>query len=245
MSLNLEKFFPVVPLVGTLVAISFDVGYFYGVGINYFTFFSLTEHVLFSFEALPYALLMLPFCLFAFALADRPLKSADKEVTRIEGLTLEEIGKRLEMLRAELATLKRSRLIRRALLLAATILYVAYLWHQEYYRLAIWITVFDAMLTLRWINKTGWYAEDITALLVSCVVGTLLLGEHFGTSFVTKAATQDTLFLKSGDQVEANIIRAGERGVLLSLPSKTTVNFLPWEDIKSVSQQRSPSVFSR
>jgi inner membrane protein involved in colicin E2 resistance len=34
----------------------FDVGYFFGVGIDYFTLFSLSEHIGFALEALPVAL---------------------------------------------------------------------------------------------------------------------------------------------------------------------------------------------
>jgi hypothetical protein len=46
--ISYEKFFPVVPLVGASIAMCFDVGYFYGVGIDYFTLFLLTEHIGFA-----------------------------------------------------------------------------------------------------------------------------------------------------------------------------------------------------
>jgi hypothetical protein len=43
------------PLTGAIVAVAFDVGYFSGVDINYFTVFSLSEHIGFALEALPIA----------------------------------------------------------------------------------------------------------------------------------------------------------------------------------------------
>ena len=46
--ISYEKFFPVVPLVGASIAMCFDVGYFYGVGIDYFTLFLPTEHIGFA-----------------------------------------------------------------------------------------------------------------------------------------------------------------------------------------------------
>ena len=42
-----------IPFLLTAGALTFDVGYFSGVDINFFTLFSLSEHVLFALEALP------------------------------------------------------------------------------------------------------------------------------------------------------------------------------------------------
>jgi hypothetical protein len=45
-----------IPLLASIAGITFDVGYFYGVGISYFTVFALSEHLVFALEALPLAL---------------------------------------------------------------------------------------------------------------------------------------------------------------------------------------------
>lgn len=45
-----------IPLIGTVIAISYDVGYFYGIDIKFFTLFSVTEHIAFALEATPIAL---------------------------------------------------------------------------------------------------------------------------------------------------------------------------------------------
>ena len=47
-----------VPLVGTALAVCFDVGFFWGLDISYFTFFSIVEHALFALQAIPVALLI-------------------------------------------------------------------------------------------------------------------------------------------------------------------------------------------
>lgn len=44
-----------IPLIGTALAISFDVGYFFGLDINLFTLFSISEHIVFALEASPFA----------------------------------------------------------------------------------------------------------------------------------------------------------------------------------------------
>jgi hypothetical protein len=67
-----EKFVPVAPILGTMIAVCFDVGYFYGVGIDYFTLFSLTEHIGFALEALPYALGISIVAIFTDAVTEAP-----------------------------------------------------------------------------------------------------------------------------------------------------------------------------
>lgn len=45
-----------IPLIGTAIAMSYDVGYFWGIDINLFTLFSVTEHIVFALQAAPFAL---------------------------------------------------------------------------------------------------------------------------------------------------------------------------------------------
>src|SRR5260370_36792114 len=52
---ELLSYVPFVYGLGAILALSFDVGYFSAVNINWFTFFSLSEHLLFALEALPAA----------------------------------------------------------------------------------------------------------------------------------------------------------------------------------------------
>ena len=52
----IKDFFVLSPIIGTALALIYDVGYFYGVGISYFTLFSLSEHIVFALPALPVAL---------------------------------------------------------------------------------------------------------------------------------------------------------------------------------------------
>jgi hypothetical protein len=51
------KLIPQLPILGGLVAISYDVGYFWGADITYYSLFSLTEHLVFATQALPLAVI--------------------------------------------------------------------------------------------------------------------------------------------------------------------------------------------
>src|SRR5882672_4759524 len=53
----------VIPVLGTLCAITFDVGYFSGIGINYYSVFSPAEHIGFALQVAPMAFLTTLFSL--------------------------------------------------------------------------------------------------------------------------------------------------------------------------------------
>jgi hypothetical protein len=53
-----KEFLVLIPLLGSALAIIYDVGFFVGLNIGYFTFFSLNEHIVFALEVLPFALLL-------------------------------------------------------------------------------------------------------------------------------------------------------------------------------------------
>ena len=46
----------IIPVFASSIAGCYDVGYFYGLDISYFTFFSFTEHLVFALQAVPFAL---------------------------------------------------------------------------------------------------------------------------------------------------------------------------------------------
>jgi|SRR5579872_5953217 len=42
------------PLAATSLAVTYDVGFFAGIGIDFFSFFTLGEHVVFALQAIPF-----------------------------------------------------------------------------------------------------------------------------------------------------------------------------------------------
>lgn len=50
-----DRMFALIPLLGGLFAITYDVGYFWGVDPAFFSFFSLSEHIVFAAQAIPFA----------------------------------------------------------------------------------------------------------------------------------------------------------------------------------------------
>ena len=50
-----KEFLLLVPLAASAIAITYDAGYFAGIGGFYFTFFSINEHIAFALQVLPFA----------------------------------------------------------------------------------------------------------------------------------------------------------------------------------------------
>src|SRR4051812_8481243 len=48
--------------ISAALALAFDVGYFWGIGVHYFAMFSLGEHTLFAIQAAPYAIVIATLC---------------------------------------------------------------------------------------------------------------------------------------------------------------------------------------
>jgi hypothetical protein len=44
------------PLFASSIAIIYDVGFFFGLDIGFFTFFTFSEHLVFALQAIPFAL---------------------------------------------------------------------------------------------------------------------------------------------------------------------------------------------
>jgi hypothetical protein len=88
---SLREFAVLVPVFGTAIAITYDVGFFWGLDINYFTLFSLIEHIVFAIEALPLALglsFVLAVLFVIVQTANQRYDQRDKEITERETSTL-------------------------------------------------------------------------------------------------------------------------------------------------------------
>ena len=51
-----KDFLVLIPLLGATLAVIYDVGFFVGLNVDYFTFFTLNEHIVFALEVLPFGL---------------------------------------------------------------------------------------------------------------------------------------------------------------------------------------------
>ena len=79
----------VAPILGGVIAIIYDVGYFVAIGINYFSVFSLSEHLVFAIQASPLIVLAELFIGLFVTIAQLELfKGFGSKVSYIMGLVL-------------------------------------------------------------------------------------------------------------------------------------------------------------
>jgi hypothetical protein len=232
-----EKFFPVVPLIGTTIAVAFDVGYFYGVGINYFTIFSLTEHIGFSLEAIPFALAILVALLLLEALSDLLIdRSLRRAASKLDELSSNDQKK---------AYLSKRRIGRRLLTLTFFAAGLSYLWFDTSYRAFVLLSTMFVTILVLWTAPNRWYSSQPTFLFLVGTCAAVLLGDWIGSGYISRASNSDTITLKSGEVVAVKLIRAGERGVLFAKPELRSVEFYQWESIKAISHQTNATLLSR
>lgn len=205
------------PLVGTTLAITYDVGFFYGLDIEYFTLFSLAEHIMFALQALPLAFiaaLIIPGTVIASFLTRRYLS----------------LNVRSEVhARASLLLLSVS-----VLVLVVGIIGIV----LKYYFSAIIIVFgFGGIAALlypvtEFRTTVPFYASFFTVLFI---VSSFCLGLQSAQSILCdRPATHTVSVAGSMDGLHGRLIRSGERGLLFFDLASKTVSFLIWAEIKRI-----------
>jgi hypothetical protein len=232
-----EKFDPAAPLLGTMIAVCFDVGYFYGVGIDYFTLFSLTEHIGFALEALPYALGISILAIFIDAATEAP-----GSWSRIRKAVKGEYDYREK---GDLSSRLRRILFVAGIFLLFSGATLLYLLHLGLFRSSLLMSLFMMQVLITMAADHRWYASGPIFLFIIGCAAALLLGDFMGSHYVTEVPARYTIALKSGDPISVNVIRSGERGVLYAKYQPNVVEFAQWDSIKSISRNSERSFFDR
>jgi hypothetical protein len=199
------------PFLGYGFAISYDVGSFSGIELKFFSFFSLSEHLTFALAAFPFALII--------ALLVMPLR----------GLYLR-IGLRNELKFARFMILVFGSIVSVGIF-AGWVISV-----RHFSELTI------AALFL-FIGLYGLYFPNILPVERRIFMTTFFVAWSLFGSFVfgllshtlSMPTSELVLDLKSGEKIEGNTIRAGDRGVLLGEKNTHNIIFLKWDGISKIT----------
>jgi len=224
----------VIPIVGTMASITFDVGYFSGIDINLFTLFSAQEHVVFAMEALPKAAL---YC-----------------VTVLCGLMVWdviEIRTWFSNLKAREAwgeSKKSNRwfvdwLAMPGIFLASGALaYYNGTWENVV--LAFGAIVFVFVVNI-WKEIVMSRRSLLTFWSLLLLIVTYVAGYRQAIAYVAssdKAVLHGITLLNSrtliDGMVEGRIIRTGDRGVLIYVPMSDEITLVRWEQVKAISKRK-------
>lgn len=227
---RLKELAVLVPLLGTAIAITYDVGFFWGLEINYFSFFSLTEHIVFAIEALPLALAVSFAVTVQFVLASvfgqRHKETAERATSALD------LPKQLEWYNKSIARTKRAMLVGGVFSLASLVV-------GWFVGVPLSVLALNFCLVL---YALGFYFYSnilSSPFFIANYVG-------IGSLLVTFAAGVDVQewFVRRGKIVHAislenseltgRVVRAGERGVLFFNPGSREISFVRWDAVKRV-----------
>jgi hypothetical protein len=201
-----------IPIFGTAIAISYDVGYFYGIDIRLFTLFSIAEHMVFALEAAP----------FAFGIAVGLVAFIGSGADLQLGKAIQSVGQR-----------------RNLFIDAAVIALVAITvgWMIYFRRLGFFAGVatgfFIALSRMVHITKRTTYL--VAGVLV---IGTAYaFGYDNARSYLLSGQAQYSIQIdKELASQTVQIIRSGDKGILYYDPKTNLVSFVRWEAVTKLTE---------
>jgi hypothetical protein len=219
---SIEKYITYIPLLAATIALSFDVGFFYAIEINFFTLFSLSEHILFVLQALPAAIVLL----FVVAIL-LPVFSYEPK-------------KHLPQAPPTMGKYKRiAAIVAVAVLVVGLISFVAYIvWTSEplarLFTIFISVFIIPPFIALQFAEARFRQLRILTTAILICVVISFAFGMASGAG-LRNSNTINVVKLKANQSpIIGVVIRSGERGVLLYERTSNLVRFEPWEAINSI-----------
>jgi signal transduction histidine kinase len=197
------------------LALAFDVGFFWGVGIHYFGMFSLGEHTLFAIQAAPYAI--------AVATC---------------GLVLASVGSWFFGLAPIRVGISEHRILLWSVLIGALLLAIGYTFCVEQYR-GFGLAILLLTLLITTLFAPAKYLRE--AIVLDAVIATLaftfLLGQFLATAQLERTdAWQKVELSPGGETSNIRILRSGAGSLLFFDPATKEIRIRQWRDIRGVSQ---------
>jgi hypothetical protein len=218
---TVKEFLVALPVLGSALAITFDVGYFTALDINYFNIFSISEHITFALEVLPTALgisiLTIVVPMTAQYGRDHARAHAEKE---------RQIGKSIPFYKQGIFWFTVVWLIWNLFLI----------WRWPSYFLGVIAVAFVIAIALTTLIPKYFIRPPVlaaTAIVVSLGVA-FAIGLDAAISYRKSVVFPSAVTTVDGE-MKAKIVRSGERGLLFYEESSNRLVLLPWREIKRVT----------
>jgi hypothetical protein len=202
-----------IPFLGSALALTWEVGYFLRIRGGAFNLFSISEHISFALQALPFAL--------AFSVVIMLWVFVPKDVAGIRRHAFES-GRR-----TSIAT---------GMILASGIYAVLlyYVYHSIY--LVTWVGCAVGMiwLVIELFSPKPVDKWAMALLSATAVFGfTMALGFDIANSEVNSAKSLSAIRFGEGE-LQIRVLRTGERGVLYFDPAQKKFGLAPWDSVKKI-----------
>jgi hypothetical protein len=212
-SSTIKDYFVFVPFVLSAGAVTFDLGYFYGIDVKFFTLFSLSEHLLFALEALP--------SVFVIALAVMAIVFVVAAVRKIwQSTGRGVVGNLLAKIWAD------KRLLMFVGLISVS---VATLFLPEW--LGLLLIVLAGLVMYLVLLRSLSFALALLAITIQFPI--FLLGFYSAVRFLENSHIEHQLQMQ-GELAQGKIIRSGDRGLLFFDVSNHQIRFIKWDNVIEV-----------
>ena len=232
-----------IPVLGSAMAFSFDVGFFLGIDINYFTFFSLAEHIVFALQALPFALVGAFYCVNSLTFYNLGYRAGQKR-SQNKSLLADSAASSVNPVSplrrgAKIADKTFDFMMKIFLLEIFSILMLCIgVYQNNYYLELILLFFLLSIIPARIVNLQIFGQLEI---ILYAGIFMLALSLFFGwiqsrhqISFVQATSVIST----EGGDILGRLIRSGDRGLLYLDVNNQNVIFYKWDVIKSVRSTR-------
>jgi hypothetical protein len=225
------------PLFASSLAVSYDVGFFYGAGIGFFTFFSLTEHIVFALQAIPFALVPAFTIVGLIAVTwwgyHKIVTDSRDAVEKARQMSPEERETFLAKLKRQV---RRNNLIdpfvQGALFVGALWLFIRHSYTGAFLVLVSQVIAKMVYPIDRWDSKNFRYVIALFCVTAGWATA-FSLGYERAEAILSSTAPTDKIFVE-GKELSARLIRGGERGVLFKSFGTGKPSFVRWEKITRI-----------
>jgi hypothetical protein len=209
---SVKEWLVFLPVLGSFLAVVYDLGFFYGVDIRYYTIFSLPEHIGFALQAIPLA-----FSLATGFVVGWLLRAKSRSAPR-------------GSLRQRLT--KRGIAIFWTYIVVVIATAVAEGFLKQYYGASILFLIVAVSAFIFFVDE---FRVAIFAVLFGAVALIFLLGGHGGEELLAGKTVTQSITLKEGqDELRGILVRSGDRGILFFDMGKRVVSLVPWDGIKRI-----------
>ena len=205
------------PLYTTSLAICYDVGFFMGVDIGFFTFYSITEHLVFALQALPWALVP---ALSIFSLIyiivwgyHRNKKVVADFIEKFKGYSAEQQQQEIGKLDK---TIKKNKIITIVVWISCVVAIVGCIRTDNYttaFLVAVSQTVSQFVFHKDRLDLLLVRAALVLVLIATGWIASFLLGYERATVVLKDDKPREVIHSDAGDE-KSRIIRSGEKGLL-------------------------------
>ena len=220
--LELKDIAVVAPLLGSALCVTYDLGYFYGIDINQYTSFSLTEHVVFALQAVPIAFVFLVAAPLMGIVLNWSLKRA---TALVEQKRLRGRSRAWPSARAGVAIS----------FVVATVFYSAVGWWMGESPSSIAVPSLISLsviaVVLVWPDRLRSGIAASVGMILSCFA----LGMWSAHNDLQPPSRPHVIEMAEA-RIVGRLIRTGERGILFYIPDKQQITLVRWDGVKQVSR---------